>query len=138
MATCDSLECVQAQIRLQEAKNLILSLCDQIEQLRASAASFDALFKQFMNITTTMMILAAAVAAIPVLGLLWAAAFLILALLAVTTAVYFASKSAVINGQIRDLEKELVDARNAFTSAAAEVMANCPQECWGDLSQPTC
>jgi hypothetical protein len=138
MANCDSQECVQALMKLQAARNLILSLCSQLEQLRASAASFDALVKMFMDIAKLMLALALAAAAIPVLGLLWAAAFLILALIATAMAAYFGSKSALINGQIKDVEDALVDARNAFTNAATEVMAACPQECWEELNQPSC
>ena len=140
MATsqCDSPECVQAHKHLQDARNKVLSLCSQLEQLRASAAGFDSLMKAMLALATGMLALAAAVAAIPVLGWIVAAPFLALALVFLTLAVYFATRSALINGQIHDLEQQLAAAQNEFTNAVSEVMASCPPECWGDLNLPTC
>jgi hypothetical protein len=138
MTTCDSQECIQALTRLQLAKNEILSLCSQLEQLRASAASFDSLVKLFLAIASAMLITAGALSTIPIIGWILAAVFVILAAIATAMAAYFASRSALINGQINDLEKELAAARDAFANAVAEVMATCPPECWGELDQPTC
>jgi hypothetical protein len=138
MAECDSQECVQALTRLQNARNAILSLCSELEQLRASAASFDALMKAMLAVASAMLALAAAALTIPILGWIAAAVFFAIAAVFAGLAVYFATRSGIINGQINQLENDLSAARQTFSNAAAEVMATCPQECWGDLNQPSC
>lgn len=138
MAECDSPECIQALTRLQQKKNAILSLCDQLSQLRASAASFDSIMKAMLAMAGVLITLGTAAATIPILG--WIAALILYAMAAVFLglALYFATRSALVKGQITQLENELAQARNAFDNAVAEVMATCPQECWGDLNQPKC
>jgi hypothetical protein len=132
--SCDSIECAQALKRLQTARNKILNLCGQLAQLRASAASFNMLMLTMLGISAALV----TASQIPIIGLFLAAALLIAAALAFLAAVYFATRSALINGQISNLEDELAAARNDFDNAVSEVMANCPQECWGVLDQPTC
>lgn len=137
-AQCDSPECVQALKHLQNARNKVLSLCSQLAQLRASAAGFDSLMKAMLAVATGMLAVAAAVGAVPLLGWIAAAPFLALAAVFLALAIYFATRSALINGQISDLEQQLVAAQNQFNDAVSEVMANCPPECWGDLNMPAC
>lgn len=135
---CDTPECSQALARLQAARNAILRLCSQITQLRASAASFDLLMKAMLAVATIMVAIGTAALAIPFLGAIVAAIFYGIAAVFAGLAAYFAARSGIINGQISALEEELVAAREAFDKAVADVMANCPSECWGVLDQPAC
>jgi hypothetical protein len=131
---CDTPECSAAIARLQAARNRILSLCDRLSQLRASASSFNALAASMLAIAGVMAGLGTAV--LP--NLIAAIAFWIAAALFAGLAVYFAVRSGIINGQINDVEQEMVAAREEFDKAVTEVMKNCPSECWGVLDQPLC
>lgn len=135
---CDTPECSQAIGRLQAARNRILSLCDRLTQLRASAASFDLLMKAMLAISAAMLALAVASLTVPVLGWVAGVIFGAIATTFLAAAIYFAARSGIINGEITAVELEMVAAREEFDKAVLEVMANCPSECWGVLDQPLC
>ncbi|MBV7326988.1 hypothetical protein KFU94_01745 [Chloroflexi bacterium TSY] len=137
-AECNSPECVQARMRLQAARNKILSICSKLDQLRKSLSSWNTAIAVLLGVISALVIAAGSVFPIPVVGP-FAAAFLLgvagLLLLLVGLFALFANN---LRTQVSDAERELAAANDAFANAVEEVMATCPPECWEGLDQPRC
>jgi hypothetical protein len=56
----------------------------------------------------------------------------------VATALLFLTLYAVAKIQVAILEGNLNGLRQAFLSAADDIMRSCPTNCWGDLTLPNC
>jgi hypothetical protein len=142
---CLSTACQAAQAKVVNAANDIVTKCGQISDANARAsailgiaagifglgASIIGGLAGSIGIAATAALLVATVVSLNWI-LFWLAVTLIATALALLTAyIAFLIYVAVLQGQLGGL-------RDAFKKAAADVMANCPNTCWGDLIMPSC
>jgi hypothetical protein len=134
---CLSEECASARAKLEAARNEIIRLCARIEFLKGERDAARAMAIVLGAMAAVMLALGVVLVATIFFGIL-AAIFFGLGLLFLTLQALFLGLVVRLNGQITDAEAQLDVASKAFQSAVAEVMQNCPSECWGDLVMPTC
>ncbi len=139
MAECDDPECLQALERLQELRNLILTICSRIDQLNIIASNMRAVALALIVAGMALVGVAIALFTNPFTapgGIALLAAALAMLLLAAG----LLARANGINGDIAEASQYLLDLRGQYTSAAAEVMQTCDPECWDlvDLNQPDC
>ena len=142
---CLSTACQNAQAKVVNAANDILTKCGQISDANArasailgSAAGIFGLGASIIGGLVGAIGIAATVALLVATAvsfnwvLFWIAVTLIATALALLT-VYIAILIyvAVLQGQLSGL-------RDAFKRAATDVMAKCPNTCWGNLIMPSC
>ncbi len=138
MADCNDPECVQARIRLQEARNTILAICSVIEQLEAVAKRINTTIAAISAAILGLLLVLDKVWQVPVVGQIlgWA----LVAAIGILTGLLlgFMIVASQLSSQLKAEREKLAAANEAFANAAAEVMAACPPECWEDLDQPQC
>jgi hypothetical protein len=134
---CLSEECASARAKLEAARNEIIRLCERIKFLKGERDAARAMAIVLGAMAAVMLALGVVLVATIFFGIL-AAIFFGLGLLFLTLQALFLGLVVRLNGQITDAEAQLDVASKAFQSAVAEVMKNCPSECWGDLVMPTC
>ncbi|MBN2624808.1 MAG: hypothetical protein JXA83_15625 [Acidimicrobiales bacterium] len=140
MANCDEGECAQALARAVEARNRILSICSELDQIRKDQSAHRAL--AMLLVAAAVMMLAAALA---LLTLPWP--FNLLAAIPAAVAAGLLIAFGVQMGIVASLQQAAIDAvqrlgaaRAELDAAVATVMDECDAECWAlvDLDQPAC
>ena len=140
MANCNEGECGQALARVVEARNRILSICSELDQIRKDQSAHRAL--ALVLLASAMMMLGAALA---LLALPWP--FSLLAAIPAAIAAGLLVAFAVQLGIVANLQQRAIDAfqrlgaaRAELDAAVATVMDECDAECWElvDLDQPPC
>jgi pilus assembly protein TadC len=135
---CDTPECVAAHEHLQEARNTILTLCEDLEALRKKKEGYLASSALFLSMATaTATVAKNLIGQFPWGTIVAILLFVLAGILAAIAGVFFALALA-LDDDIKKLEDELAAARKDFDAAVEEVMKACPSECWGDLNQPNC
>ena len=140
MANCDEGECAQALARAVQARNRILSICSELDQIRKDQSAHRALALALVAIAGLMAGVAMALLALP-----WP--FNLLAAIPAAIALGLLIAFGVQMGIVASLQKAAIDAvqrlgaaRAEFDAAVATVMDECDAECWElvDLDQPAC
>jgi len=140
-AKCSSQTCVDAQTSLQDAKYQAVESCTIVGQrtgTRNAWAITDATLVAAAAACLTIALTASALAVIPFFGwLVVSAAWVAFAIAAAASAI---ASAALIAAQLNldQANRDFVKAQLDFKGASDAVMQNCPSQCWGDLTMPTC
>ncbi|MEM1240360.1 MAG: hypothetical protein AAGI45_11015 [Cyanobacteria bacterium P01_H01_bin.26] len=138
MVSCTSEECIAARRRVQSIRNELIRICEILKVLFQSRDSTSVLVGVFGGIAAATAAAAAAAATIPVIGQLAALVILIFAGIFFILSAFFTARLEAINNQIQQVESEFDATVKNFQDAVSSVIENCPDECWGDLSLPSC
>lgn len=136
---CDTPECVAALVQLQDGRNAILTLCNELKELRDKRARYLATAGAFAVFGTALAAAANKMKGDFPWGTIMAIILYIWAAAQFAIATMFVLLALALDDDIKKLEDELATARKAFDAAVANVMGACPSsECWPDLNQPSC
>lgn len=138
---CSSEKCVTAQRNLILGSDSISRKCTLVKQKEANrnvAAGVAAGAAAVAAAALTVAVTASATAVIPFFGWLvtttaWAAFGIAALVSAIATGALVAAQS-----QVDDAYRQLTNAQDNFANISNDVMTNCPPQCWGDLTMPSC
>ena len=140
MANCDEGECAQALARAAQARNRILSICSELDQIRKDQSAHRALALALAAAAALMVGVVLALLSLP-----WP--FNLLAAIPAVIALGLMIAFGVQMGIVASLQQAAIDAvqrlgaaRAELDAAVATVMDECDAECWElvDLDQPVC
>jgi hypothetical protein len=139
MLDCSENEaCMTARKELEAARNNIIELCSTLASLKVERDNARTMAAQFGAMAAVWFAIAAATAAIPVLGWVVSAIPAAIAVSFLVSQIFFLGIVNRFTQQIKVTEGKLDEAREAFQSAVEKVMGDCPSGCWGELVMPTC
>lgn len=125
---CEAAPCVNARNQLNGARARFQSICNGIRGLRQVLS----ILNQILS-TPWWVLVAAALIAILVGGLIALGLWALIGLWGISWVL-----ALVIGRMLVSLGQSLAQAAMDVASAIPQVVANCPENCRGDLSIPTC
>ena len=140
-AKCNSQTCTDSQISLQDAKYKAVASCTvvgQREGTRNAWAITAATLATAAAACLTIAVTASATAVIPFFGwLVVSAAWIAFGIAALASSI---ASGTLIGAQLEldQANRDFVQAQLDFKASADAVMHDCPSQCWGDLTMPTC
>ena len=133
---CNAPTCVNAKNKVATARGKFNRICTGLKSLKVVADALATVVKSPIWVLVAVLVVVALIGALIGATIAGVAGLLVVVVLAVWAISWFLL--LVIGKMTEALVPELLKQQKAVTDGVNDVIANCPQNCRGDVSTPQC